>query len=135
MNLSQFYINGKWVDPVKPEELDVINPATEKSVGRISIGSSQDVDNAVNAARKAFNSFSKTKVQERLELLTEIRNIYKKRFDEIAEAIMTEMGAPINLASGAQASVGMAHLKTAIRVLETQKFEYTIMQDMSNIKF
>tara|TARA_Y200000002_G_C22651305_1_gene651462 strand:- start:258 stop:1676 length:1419 start_codon:yes stop_codon:yes gene_type:complete len=125
MNLSQFYINGKWVDPVKPEELDVINPATEKSVGRISIGSSQDVDNAVNAARKAFNSFSKTKVQERLELLTEIRNIYKKRFDEIAEAIMTEMGAPINLASGAQASVGMAHLKTAIRVLETQKFEYT----------
>ena len=62
MNLSQFYINGKWVDPVKPEELDVINPATEKSVGRISIGSSQDVDNAVNAARKAFNSFSKTKL-------------------------------------------------------------------------
>ena len=125
MNLSQFYINGKWVDPVKPEELDVINPATEKSVGRISIGSSLDVDNAVNAARKAFNSFSKTTVQERLELLTEIRNIYKKRFDEISEAIMTEMGAPINLASGAQASVGMAHLKTAIRVLETQKFEYT----------
>ena len=125
MNLSQFYINGKWVDPAIPETLDVINPATEESIGRISVGSSQDVDNAVNAARKAFKSFSKTTVQERLELLTEIRNIYKKRFDEIAEAIMTEMGAPINLASGAQASVGMAHLKTAIRVLESQKFEYS----------
>ncbi len=124
MNLSQFYINGKWVDPVKPEVLEVINPATEESVGQISIGSSLDVDNAVKAARKAFNSFSKTTVQERLELLTEIRNIYKKRFDEIAEAIMTEMGAPIKLASGAQASVGMAHLKTAIRVLDAQKFEY-----------
>ena len=125
MNLSQFYINGKWVDPVKPETLDVINPATEESVGRISVGSAQDVDVAVTAARQAFNSFSKTSVNERVELLTEIRNVYKKRFDEIAHAIMTEMGAPINLASGAQASVGMAHLKTAIRVLEEQKFEYT----------
>ena len=127
MNLSQFYINGKWVDPVKPETLDVINPATEESVGRISVGSAQDVDVAVTAARQAFNSFSKTSVNERVELLTEIRNVYKKRFDEIAHAIMTEMGAPINLASGAQASVGMAHLKTAIRVLEEQKFEYTLI--------
>ena len=84
-----------------------------------------DIDNAVTAARSAFKSFSKTSINERVELLSEIRNIYKKRFNEIAEAIMTEMGAPINLASGAQASVGMSHLKTAIRVLEETKFEYT----------
>ena len=58
MNLSQFYINGKWVDPATPETLDVINPATEESVGRISIGSTQDVDDAVKSARKAFESFS-----------------------------------------------------------------------------
>ena len=125
MNLSQFYINGKWVDPVQPSNLQVINPATEKSVGEISLGSALDIDKAVTAARNAFKSFSKTKVGERVELLSEIRNIYKKRFNEIAEAIMTEMGAPINLASGAQASVGMSHLKTAIRVLEETKFEYT----------
>jgi aldehyde dehydrogenase (NAD+) len=125
MNLSQFYINGKWVDPVQPSKLQVINPATEKSVGEISIGSALDIDNAVTAARSAFKSFSKTSINERVELLSEIRNIYKKRFNEIAEAIMTEMGAPINLASGAQASVGMSHLKTAIRVLEETKFEYT----------
>ena len=54
MNLSQFYINGKWVDPVKPETLDVINPATEESVGRISVGSAQDVDVAVTAARQCL---------------------------------------------------------------------------------
>lgn len=124
MNLTQFYINGEWVDPVKSEMLDVINPATEESVGQISLGSELDVDKAVKVARKAFNSFSKTSVIERVELLTEIRNIYKKRFDDITDAILTEMGAPINLASGAQASVGMAHLKTAIRVLEEHKFEY-----------
>ena len=90
MNLSQFYINGKWVDPFTPETLDVINPATEESIASISIGSSHDVDNAVIAARNAFKSFSKTTVKERIELLTDIRNIYKKRFDEIADAIMTE---------------------------------------------
>ncbi len=124
MNLSQFYIDGKWVDPVKPDTLDVINPATEESIGLLSIGTAHDIDIAVKAARRAFNSFSKTTVQERLDLLSEIRNIYKKRFKEVSEAIMTEMGAPINLASGAQASVGLAHLKTAMRVLEAQKFEY-----------
>ena len=118
MNLSQFYIDGKWVDPTRPETLDVINPATEESIGRISIGSAPDVDKAVNAARKAFVLFARTSVKERLELLAEIRSVYKRRFNEIAEAIMTEMGAPISLASGAQASVGMSHLKTAIRVLE-----------------
>ena len=59
MNLSQFYINGEWVDPVQPETLDVINPATEESIGKLSIGSAQDVDIAVKAARKAFSSFSK----------------------------------------------------------------------------
>ena len=124
MNLSQFYINGNWVDPVQPSKLQVINPATEKSIGEISVGSALDIDNAVTAARGAFKSFSKTTIVERVELLSEIRNIYKKRFNEIAEAIMTEMGAPINLASGAQASVGMSHLKTAVRVLEETKFEY-----------
>ena len=124
MNLTQFYINGEWVDPIKSEMLDVINPATEESVGQISLGSELDVDKAVKVARKAFNSFSKTSIIERVELLTEIRDIYIKRFDDITDAILTEMGAPISLASGAQASVGMAHLKTAIRVLEGHKFEY-----------
>ena len=75
MNLSQFYINGKWVDPIKPGTLNIINPATEESVGRLSMGSAEDVDNAVVAARNAFQSFAKTSVHERLELLTEIRNI------------------------------------------------------------
>ncbi|MEE2773587.1 MAG: aldehyde dehydrogenase family protein [Pseudomonadota bacterium] len=124
MNLSQFYIDGNWVDPVGNQKLDVINPATEETVGQLSLGSEQDVDLAVSAAKKAFGTFSRTSVVERLELLTEIRNIYKRRYNEVAEAILTEMGAPITLASGAQSSVGLAHLKTAIRVLNDKEFEY-----------
>ena len=124
MNLSQFYIDGNWVDPVGNQKLDVINPATEETVGQLSLGSEKDVDLAVSAAKKAFGTFSRTSVVERLELLTEIRNIYKRRYNEVAEAILTEMGAPITLASGAQSSVGLAHLKTAIRVLNDKDFEY-----------
>ena len=123
--MQQFYIDGKWVDPVKPEVLDVINPATEESVATISVGSPADVDIAVAAARRAFPGYAATSVKERLELLTGIRELYKKRFDDIADAIRLEMGAPVNLARGAQASVGLGHLKTAIRVLGEHQAEYT----------
>ena len=125
MSLSKFYIDGKWVNPVNPSSINIINPATEKSIGEVSVGSLADVNKAVKAARRAFYSYSKTSIKERSELLTEIRNIYKKRFDDIAEAIQLEMGAPIKLAKGSQAIVGMAHLKTAIRVLENHVFEYS----------
>ncbi|MDA9734540.1 aldehyde dehydrogenase family protein [SAR116 cluster bacterium] len=124
MNLSKFYIDGDWVNPIEPNSIPVINPASEESIGNVSIGSKEDVDKAVQAARNAFQSFSKTLVSERVELLTEIRNIYKKRFDDIATAIQTEMGAPNTLARGSQATVGLSHLKTAIRVLENHKFEF-----------
>ena len=124
MSLEKFYINGSWVDPIKKETIDIINPANESIVGKLSVGSAEDIDIAVKAARTAFSSFSESSKKERLDLLNTIRNIYKKRFDDIADAIMTEMGAPINLARGAQAMVGLGHLKTAIRVLEEHKFEY-----------
>ena len=124
MSLEKFYINGSWVDPIKKETIDIINPADESIAGKLSVGSAEDIDKAVKAARTAFSSFSESSKKERLDLLNTIRNIYKKRFDDIAEAIMTEMGAPINLARGAQAMVGLGHLKTAIRVLEEHKFEY-----------
>ena len=124
MSLEKFYINGSWVDPIKKETIDIINPADESIAGKLSVGSAEDIDKAVKAARTAFSSFSESSKKERLDLLNTIRNIYKKRFDDIADAIMTEMGAPINLARGAQAMVGLGHLKTAIRVLEEHKFEY-----------
>ena len=56
----QFYIGGAWVDPVEPKEFQVINPATETAAGVISMGSAKDVDRAVAAARRAFDSYSRT---------------------------------------------------------------------------
>jgi aldehyde dehydrogenase (NAD+) len=119
----KFYINGEWVDPVTPSTLDVINPATEEPFAKISMGSAADVDKAVAAATTAFESFSKTTVAERVELLGAILAEYTKRYDEIAEAISTEMGAPIWLSKAAQAATGQAHFATAMEILKNFEWE------------
>ena len=125
MEKLDFYINGKWVKPSEAKTLDVINPATEEAVATISLGSQADVNSAVNAAKSAFESYSITPVAERLDLLTTIKEIYRRRIDDVADAIQTEMGAPTSLARGAQAMVGLGHLKAAIRSLSNHEFEYT----------
>jgi aldehyde dehydrogenase (NAD+) len=119
----QFYIDGAWVDPVEPKELKVINPATEEVAGVISMGSSKDVDRAVMAARRAFDDYSRTPPAERLALMERILVAYKAHYDEIAQAISIEMGAPITLSKGAQTRIGVGHISAMIDVLKTFKFE------------
>jgi aldehyde dehydrogenase (NAD+) len=119
----QFYIQGAWVDPVEPKEFKVINPATEAVAGTISMGSAQDVDRAVGAARRAFDSYSRTTPAERLAMLERVLEAYKAHYDEIALAISTEMGAPITLARGSQTRIGVGHIQAMIDVLKTFKFE------------
>ncbi len=121
-NYLKFYIDGKWVDPVAPKTLDVINPATEAPAGRISLGSAADVDAAVKAARAAFASYSQTSTDERVALLERILAEYKRRYADIAAAITEEMGAPDKLSHKAQAAIGVAHLQTALAVLKQYSF-------------
>ena len=124
MEKLDFYINGSWVTPSGVKTLDVINPASEEKVTKISLGDASHVNEAVQAARKAFETYSQTPVEQRIDLLTTIREIYKRRLDDVADAIQTEMGAPTYLAKGAQAMVGLGHLKAAIRSLTNHNFEY-----------
>ncbi|WP_299344816.1 aldehyde dehydrogenase family protein, partial [uncultured Maritalea sp.] len=119
----EFYIDGKWVAPTVPNDFNVINPATEKQVATISLGSKADVDKAVAAAKKAFDTFSQTSKEERLALLKQILEVYKKRQGEVAEAIKLELGAPHKLAHGPQAGVGVGHLEGFIDALERFEFE------------
>src|SRR5580658_10321490 len=117
LNHLQFYIDGKWVDPVVPKTLEVINPATEEPFARISIGSKADVDKAVAAARRAFDSFSRTTKKQRIDLLQSIIAAYQKHLDEIAEAIHSEMGAPMWLAKAAQAPSALGHMGGTLKAL------------------
>ncbi len=122
---DKFYINGEWVDPVTPKSLDVINPATEEVCAKISIGSAADVDKAAKAARTAFSTFGKSSRKERIDLLGAICEAYQNNYQDLADAISEEMGAPTKLAVGAQAGAGLGHLSTALEVLKNYQFEGT----------
>lgn len=119
----KFYIDGQWVDPAQPKEFEVINPATEEVAGVISMGNVADVDRAVAAARRAFDSFSQTTADDRRGLLEKILEVYKKRYTDVANAIRDEMGAPNKLANGSQAGIGVGHLTAMIDVMKHFEFE------------
>jgi aldehyde dehydrogenase (NAD+) len=120
-NLKQFYINGEWVTPNSKIEFPVLNPANNSQVGTIILGNQVDVDNAVAAAKEAFKTYSKTTKEDRLKLLNNLLKITKERFEELAQAITTEMGAPITMSREAQADAGVGHLEGFIEALENSK--------------
>lgn len=119
----QFYIDGRWVDPAEGRTFEVIDPSTEEPIARIALGSAKDVDLAVAAARKAFESYSQTTRKERIALLEAIMAAYQRRYDEIAQTISREMGAPLGLSRAAQAATGLGHLQQTLGVLREFPFE------------
>lgn len=119
---GQFFIGGAWVEAAGARTLDVVNPATEQAICQVALGTADDLDRAVEAARTAFPAYAATTVAERRALLAEIVNVYKKRFNEMGQTISMEMGAPISFATRFQAGAGMGHFKTAEAVLETFHF-------------
>lgn len=123
MNPLKFYIDRKWVDPAGKGRIDVINPATEEVCQTIAAGGAEDVNRAVDAAKRAFASWSFSTKAERLALLNRILEVYNERLDEMAAAISDEMGAPLVMAKDSQAYCGTAHFEAAIAALEAFEFE------------
>ncbi|MDO9417815.1 aldehyde dehydrogenase family protein [Pararhizobium sp.] len=121
-NHLNFFIDGRWVSPAVAKALDVIDPSTEEAYTQISLGSEADVNTAVAAAKSAFESFSVTPKDERLALLRRILEAYNARFEDIAQAVSQEMGAPLSFAREAQAAVGSGHLEATIKAMEEYKF-------------
>lgn len=119
----KFYIDGAWVDPAAPSTLGVMNPATEETFARISLGSKRDVDRAVQAARRAFVAYADTSVEERLSWLQKIIAGFRARLPELARTMTLEMGAPITFATERQATVALFHFEEAARVLAQYQFE------------
>lgn len=117
-NLNKFYIDGSWVTPNSSQTMAVLNPATEMQIGTIALGNEIDVNMAVAAATKAFASYSQTSKVERLELLHRLMVATQERFEELARAMSTEMGAPISMARDAHADAAVGHLQGFIDALE-----------------
>jgi aldehyde dehydrogenase (NAD+) len=132
MKSLQHYIEGRWVAPVvMGERFPVIDPATESQVAEICMGSAADVDLAVAAACRAFPGFSATPLEARLDTLRRINEVFKRRFDEMADAITTEMGAPRDMAREAQAASGPGHIEATIQA--AQQLDWEVRIDGSNV--
>jgi len=122
-NLRRFYIDGQWVDPLQPNDMEVQNPATEQSVATISMGTAADVEIAVAAANRAFTTYSQFSVDQRIGLLEQLLNVYLDHYYEMAVAISMEMGAPITFAIEEQADCGSGHIVAALEALKQYPFE------------
>ena len=120
---TRFYIDGAWSDRADAPRIAVANPATEEVIGHIAAGSAADVDLAVAAARRAFESFSQTSVAERVALLERVRDLLEERAEEFAQAITAEMGAAISFSRAGQCHFGIEHVRVAAEVLRDYPFE------------
>ena len=123
---THFFIDGKWVKPRSSKQGDVINPATEKPIGKVTLANDEDVNLAVQAASSAFPAYSQTSVKERLNWLIKINEILIERNDEIADAITQQMGAPVTMSRAYQATSGSQHFGEVIRFLKDYPFEEVI---------
>jgi len=117
-NLDKFYIDGAWVAPISDQKIDVINPATEQSLGNLCIGSTKDADRAVIAASKAFQTWGLTEPSERQIFLRKLCKVYKRRIDEMAQVISLEMGAPKDFAMSPQADSALGTFQAMVEGME-----------------
>ena len=123
LDKRKFYINGKWIEPSIKNDFEVINPSNEETFAVISLGSKADVDLAVKVSKDAFESWKETTKEERIKLLERLLSVYKKRFNEMTEAISKEMGAPVDWSSNVQNASGQAHLEDFIIRLKDFNFD------------
>src|SRR5215218_4688399 len=105
------YIDGQWPDPTNPREVELIDPTREEAFARVTLGSAADVDRAVAAAQRAFESFSTTSVDERIALIDRIIDVYETYIDEFSDLIAREVGIPV--ANRAQVTGPADHMRVA----------------------
>ncbi|MGH7495857.1 MAG: CoA-acylating methylmalonate-semialdehyde dehydrogenase [bacterium] len=86
------YINGEWRAPATGEHFDVINPATAERLGRVSLSSARDVDEAARAAAAAFAEWRRTPATERVQYLFRLKRLLEENLAEIARTITMECG-------------------------------------------
>lgn len=123
MNALDFYIDGRWERPLERLLLDVVDPHDEQPFSQISLGTRDDLDRAVAAARRAFDGYSQWTREQRLELLAAIIDGYRRRSEALAQAVHREMGAPLSLARSAHVPAGLGHLQRAFEVLRDYAFD------------
>lgn len=119
---GHFYIDGAWTAAPATNRVAVVNPATRDVIGLLSMGTADDVDRAVVAARRAFATFSLTSIEARRALLGRIQALMEARAEALALAMTIEMGTAISFARGSQVPFGIAHVRAAAEILGDYPF-------------
>ena len=121
---DKFYIDGKWVPPANGVRLkDVLNPATEEVIAQVTLGSSEDVNRAVKAARRAFDSYSRTDRAARVAILGRIAEVYQRRSQEVADLMTQEVGIPSGPSLALQTGIAFRQLEQTIASLAGMDFD------------
>jgi aldehyde dehydrogenase (NAD+) len=121
-HLERIFVDGEWVLPAGQERANIIDPSTGQPVAQIALGNAQDVAAAVDAARRAFATWSVSSPQSRAEVLGRVHSLILERAELFAQAISLEMGAAISFARATQVPVAAEHIRVARDILASYPF-------------
>ena len=97
---TQLFLNGEWTDSLSKETLEIINPATEEVIGKVSHARKEDLDLALKGAENAFNEWKHVSAYDRSKILRKAADIVRSRADQIATLMTLEQGKPLAEAKG-----------------------------------
>ncbi|WP_312900121.1 aldehyde dehydrogenase family protein [Chryseobacterium taichungense] len=124
-NVNKIYINGEFVTPHGTETFDLINPANNIKIGEVILADKTDAKNAIEAAKIAFTSFSKSTVAERIDYLTRLKTAVEKRKQDFIDTMIEEYGGTYQFVTISNEHTG-AWFNSMIEVLKKFEFERTI---------
>lgn len=116
---DQLYIDGRWVTPASTRRIDVTNPYTERVIGQVPDADDTDADLAVQAARRAFGSWSSTSVDERIAVLKRCEAVFAANADAFAATLVAEVGMPAKLTRRIQVGLPMQQFGIMAELLPT----------------
>src|SRR6202021_1816197 len=94
------YINGKFVTPHGTQVVDLVNPTKNRGIGKVTMADEIDTRQAIAAAKEAFNTFSQSGKEYRMDCLQRLHDSVAKRMDQLVDATVLEYGAPQDRATG-----------------------------------
>jgi acyl-CoA reductase-like NAD-dependent aldehyde dehydrogenase len=126
----EMYINGKWVKTEGNKKIKVVNPSTEEIIGSVPVGNQADVDYAIESAKKAFDNWSKSGINDRIEILNLLSASLKERGEEIAQIITAEVGTPIGYSRTAMVGTPRVVARSYAKILETFQWEEEVRNSL-----
>jgi hypothetical protein len=117
------YINGKFVTPHGTQVVDLVNPTNNRVIGKVTMADEIDTRQAIAAAKEAFNTFSQSSKEYRMDCLQRLHDAVAKRMDQLVDATVLEYGAPQDRAKGSNnlAANIFLHFKEVLKDFDLEK--------------